>query len=130
MVSPATINVDTHNHRPGWLRKSDWRVRTTNATASSVKSDSRNQPVRNSSGEARTTHSNTPKVTKSKTELTRPNTTIKLRIKLMSQRRGLSIQSRSTLSSAMVMPGMSERKLLSKICLASRGKNGKKIEAP
>ena len=48
----------------------------------------------------------------------------------MSQRRGRSTCSRSTLSVAIVIEGTSDRKLLSRICFGSSGRNGRKSDAP
>jgi hypothetical protein len=75
---PIKINVLTSKSLPGRLRKKRWRVHTTRAMTNSVIKDSMNQPVRNSSGEARNRNSNVPKVRKSKTELTRPKSTIRI----------------------------------------------------
>ena len=66
---------------------------------------------------------------KSKTELSTPNSTMKRPMKRMSQRRGRSTSSGSTLSSAMPTAGTSDRKLLSRICPASSGRNGRNSEA-
>jgi len=75
-----------------------------------------NHPVRISSIVAFSRTSVT-KVRKSNAGLTRPKTIIKRRIKPMSQRRGFSTNSGSTLSPAMVTSGKSVRRLISRICL-------------
>src|ERR1043165_6592429 len=75
-VMPMKTKELTSNNRPGRLRKKRWRVRTTSAMTSSVNNDSMNQPVRNSSGDARNTNKSIPKVRKSKSELTRPKSTM------------------------------------------------------
>ena len=59
-----------------------------------------------------------------------PNAIINLRMKPISQRRGFSTISLSTVSVAMVVSGKSVNKLVSRICLGSRGRKGKKSDAP
>src|ERR1700690_2430568 len=71
-VMTIKIKVLTNSSFPGRLRKNKCRVRTTNAITSSVSNDSMNQPVRNSTGEAWNSSNSTPKVRKSKIELTTP----------------------------------------------------------
>ena len=66
---------------------------------------------------------------RSKTELSTPNSSMKRPMNRMSQRRGRSTSSGSTLSSARPMAGMSERKLLSRIWPAGSGRNGRNSEA-
>jgi hypothetical protein len=51
----------------------------------SLSSDSTNQPVRKSSGTPETSHQSTPKVTKSKKVLIRPNCTMQRRTATMLQ---------------------------------------------
>ena len=48
----------------------------------------------------------------------------------MSQRRGCSTISASTLSVAMVISGKSVSRLVSRICLGSSGRNGRNSDAP
>src|SRR5436190_20637825 len=75
-VIPIKIKVLASSNLPGRLRKKTCRVRTTSAMTNSVMRDSMNQPVRKASGEARNRNTNVPKVRKSKSELTRPKSTI------------------------------------------------------
>ena len=63
-----------------------------------VASDSTNQPERNSAGPAWNTHSMTPKVTKSNSELIGPKNSMNRRMKPMSQCDGRRSCSSSTLS--------------------------------
>ena len=80
-------------------------MRSTKMTSTWVASDSMNQPVWNSASSAWNTSSNSPKVRKSKTELTGPITSMKLRMKRMSQCSGFLVISLSTSSSGI---GISE----------------------
>jgi hypothetical protein len=59
-VIQTTIVVLTSKSVPGLLRKNKPCVRTTSAITNSVSKDSMNQPVRNSSGEARKINNSIP----------------------------------------------------------------------
>ncbi len=67
---------------------------------------------------------------KSKTELNKPKTIIKRLIKPRSQRCGVWMLMSSTRSVAMAISGKSVSRLVSKICLGSKGKNWRNSEAP
>ncbi len=73
-------------------------MRIANMTSVCVASDSTNQPDRNCAGPEWKTHNMTPKVTKSKTELSGPKNTMNRRMKPMSQCDGRRNCSSSTLS--------------------------------
>ena len=74
------------------------RVRMAKITSVCVASDSTNHPDRKRSGPAWKPHSMTPKVTKSKSELSGPKKSMKRWMKAMSQCDGRRSCSASTLS--------------------------------
>lgn len=130
MVATTTISVARANALDERLRQNGPRVRSTSTTSEADTTDSTNQPVRNNSGDALRIKNSVPKVMKSKTELSKPNRSMKLRINLISQCCGRCIASASTRSVAMVISGKSVNKLVSRICLGSNGRKGNNSEAP
>ena len=63
-------------------------------------------------------------VARSNTVLIRPNTSMKRWMSVMSQSWAICAVSASTLSVEIAIEGKSDRKLLSRICFASSGRNG------
>ncbi len=116
--------LEATSRRLGRLDSSGTRVLSTNSTASSVNSDTTNQAVWKVTESALNTRSSTTKVTRSNAVLASPNTIMKKRTSRMSQRCAVSVSARSTLSVEMVTAGKSDRKLLSRICFGSIGRNG------
>src|SRR5215813_2841677 len=92
--------------------------------------DSTNQPLRNSVGPAWSSHSRIPKVMKSKAELSGPKMYMKCRTNLMSHAAGRASVSGSTLSLGMASWPVSYKRLFSRICDGSNGRNDKNNEAP
>ncbi len=111
------------SHLDGRLLRAGRVVRMMSNTSTSVIIDSTNQPVRNwATGTA--SASNSPNVTIVEHRASTPNTTMKRRMRPTSQRRGRSTSSGSTRSVAMVIAGRSVRRLRSRICFGSIGRNG------
>ena len=98
----TTASAASSSGTLGRLRKNGMRrVRIAKMTRVWVARDSTNQPERNSAGPAWNTHSMTPKVMKSKTELIGPKKSMNRRMKPMSQRAGRATCSGSTSSVGM-----------------------------
>ena len=91
----------------GWSRQGRRRVRITNTTSVCVAMDSRNQPVRNTSGLVWNIRKRTPKVRKSKTEESGPITPAKRTTCRMLQRCGLAMSAGPTASNGMPISEMS-----------------------
>src|SRR6266536_458101 len=85
-----------------------------------------NQPLRNSVALALNPRRRVRKVRMSNTELIRPKTIMKVRMDRRFHARGCWTCPRSTLSPAMVVPGISDRKFSSRIWRGSSGRNGRK----
>src|SRR5450631_1666114 len=127
----TTVNrVAINRYFAGLLLKKGFRLRMTNTISEAEMTDSRNQPVRNWSWVACRMSRSAPNVRKSNTELTRPKVIMNLRMATMSQRRGWSTISLSTVSVAMVISGKSVIKLVSRICAGNNGRYGRKSDAP
>ena len=123
-------NVDASRTLPGRLRKKGRRVRTTSAITSSVSNDSTNQPVRNpadpgvkpSRSDANVRHveggaEQTELEHEASDEAHVPTPGMVDELPCRHYR------------PAMPKAGMSERKLFSRICPASSGRNGRKRDA-
>jgi hypothetical protein len=115
--------------RLGRLITNGRRVRTTSTISDAETADSTNHPVLNWPTLAPRRWS-TPKVAWPKTVLTRPNVIMKLRMNPVSQQRGRSTISASTVSLAMVISGKAVIRFVSRICFGRRGRNGRNSDTP
>lgn len=101
MTDPTrtTLSAAATSGKLGWLRKNGIRrVLIAKMTRVCVARDSTNQPERNSAALAWKTHSMTPNVTKSNTELSGPKKIMKRRMNAISQWDGRRSCSSSTWS--------------------------------
>ena len=129
-MTAATPSAEATSPRDGLLLKNGRCVRMTSRISSSVRTDSRNHPVRNVllPGAQHEQEHAEGQIVKDRTHQAKGDH--KAADEAMSQRRGRSTISRSTLSPAMAIAGKSVRKLVSRICMGSMGRKGKKSEAP